>query len=860
LYFQRAGSVVTIWSEGGQEAASVITNKSKYDTVPRLPSRVCSSQFEALQQHKDPFEVDVSDVKKNIRGKEEIYADFSEPPFQDSDRPKISKSGVSKREKLFECASMFFSTKVVNQNTQDDAPIDADYQDVKGGVPESPLCECVVQEEQVKLPPASSTSDPSSQTASPVSNCPNSTPRDGGGDGSTPTPTPTLTPEKVFLPIGSKDPKLNLTNSDDFHAGDRKNHHTVNVNELEIQFLEVDQSEYKSRVLYALVFTIIIYVGGSHMYYNKVVNLVKAQNNYGDPTRELLGYNFELYTITRGYAFARINLNFRLTSSSLMLVLMLWTAVVKLSPNRHHDSIMLFFNITCITILTRFLYDVMLMGVYSQVLGCVKISEQQPFSRLHTFPDLSRENNSHIEALNACILTSNRSIYVCIIIAEVYLLEFTRMTIRKHWHLQISYLYIYILLIFVLQYYLLIFPQTPYKILDLFFHNFFTGTFIYVGVMYREFVSYQQARKKFINEAKSIYTLDKNRNTQMRVYSKLQHEVQNDVIAIEGTVAEMLSTLFNKVERPGSANDSTESINVDPSMEEEAVSEMKNLLANVIMVKRSIHHHDMIRQIDDKSYITRKTWEGLDDIIAMLTEGERNVNVVFGDGIVSEGGGKLPPYEFYLDGDALSFLMADAVRNAKKYSPGGEQVMMVFDFNGKELIVDCQNKVGSKHKALTAENIENIFAREADLANRGFVSSNLGLPAAYHTAKFLPEMELNFYDNHEHQNYGEGNFEVVVHFEVTCTCEMRLGSINKEGSFPVGLVGVAIDDSLVARRTSSLLMTRYLNIEEYYILGVNQKEVLDVVPKIMGRVEGYKKADIILLDQVRPDEEPRQRA
>ena len=72
--------------------------------------------------------------------------------------------------------------------------------------------------------------------------------------------------------------------------------------------------------------------------------------------------------------------------------------------------------------------------------------------------------------------------------------------------------------------------------------------------------------------------------------------------------------------------------------------------------------------------------------------------------------------------------------------------------------------------------------------------SNLGLPAAYDAARFLPDVELYFYDNHTDPAYGKDpNFEIVVHFEVRYKCKKRNSKINTL-NLPKGLVGVAIDD------------------------------------------------------------------
>ena len=439
------------------------------------------------------------------------------------------------------------------------------------------------------------------------------------------------------------------------------------------------------------------------------------------------------------------------------------------------------------------------------------------------------------------------------------------MTLRKHWHLQTCYLYSYILLFVVLQSELMKFDpfesdslQNEWrghegdhddKVLSaidhLFSANIVTGTFIHMAVMYREMHYNKQAKNKFKDEANVILAIDKIRRSQMLMYMQLQHEVQNAMIAIEGTVAGMLSAMLgNEVVSPDEGAG-----NAGETREDEVVTEMKNVLSNVIFIKRSIHHHDMIRQINDRNYITRSVWESMDDIISMLTEGEKNVCIKYRRGI-ERINGKIQPTDFCLDADALCFIMADAIRNAKKYGPQDQEVTICFDYDGDYLTVDCQNKVNPlKYKPLTHQRIKQIFAREADQALKGFVSSNLGLPAAYDAARFLPNITLNFYDNHLDPRYGvDPNFNIIVHFEVKCKCKSRRSEVYAL-HLPAHIVGFAIDDSLVARRTSALLLEKVLKLDKVTLLGETKEEVLSAIPKILGVEEGYEMAGIVLLDQ-----------
>ena len=432
--------------------------------------------------------------------------------------------------------------------------------------------------------------------------------------------------------------------------------------------------------------------------------------------------------------------------------------------------------------------------------------------------------------------------FVLVVVVEVYALQFIRMTLRKHWHLQVCYLYVYLLLFVGLQLKLRSFKQMMTEAVDhLFIANVVTGTFIYVAVMYREKVYNSQAKSKFKDEANAILTIDRIRRSQMLLYTKLQHEVQNAMIAIEGTVAGMLSAVLS--------NKQVSSEEEEGAMrEDEAIAEMRNVLSSVILVKRSIHHHDMIRQINDRTYITRNVWETLHNIVSMLTEGERRIIVTYGEGI-ERANGKILPTDFLLDADALCFVMADAIRNAKKYGPRGHKVKIFFDYDGEYLTVDCQNMTDDQYEPLTQKRIKNIFAREANQALRGFVSSNLGLPAAYDAARFLPDVVLNFYDNHSDPRFGvEPDFKIVVHFEVKYKCKSRRSEID-DLRLPENLVGFAIDDSLVARRTSALLMERVLKLKKTHVMGKTKQEVLNAVPKILGIEQGYEMAGIVLLDQ-----------
>ena len=161
-------------------------------------------------------------------------------------------------------------------------------------------------------------------------------------------------------------------------------------------------------------------------------------------------------------------------------------------------------------------------------------------------------------------------------------------------------------------------------------------------------------------------------------------------------------------------------------------------------------------------------------------------------------------------------MFADAIRNANKYSPQGHTPTISIDYDDEgRLTICCRNKVDpSRHKTLTADEIVKIFAREANLAKRGYVSSNLGLPAAYAAATFLPGYNLQFYEDEDK----------TVKFVVTLNAPSKF--FNIEEKLPNNLVGVACDDSLVSRKTAKMFMDRKLGLsEESYVLGETREEV-----------------------------------
>ena len=212
-------------------------------------------------------------------------------------------------------------------------------------------------------------------------------------------------------------------------------------------------------------------------------------------------------------------------------------------------------------------------------------------------------------------------------------------------------------------------------------------------------------------------------------------QILNAVIEVEGSVAEILSSILDN-----------EHTNLDPSIgddnsksvDRELIGEdLNNILMKAIKIKRNIHNHDMIRQIGDKTYMMKRTLETAEDILDMLTEGEgKGVNAALGESI---GGDKRKVVKYLLDCDALSFVMADAVRNANKYSQKGHVPTLSIDYIGGHLVVKCKNKTDpARHKPLTKEEVQKIFARESYNASRGYISSNLGLPAAYDAAKYFP--------------------------------------------------------------------------------------------------------------------------
>ena len=66
-----------------------------------------------------------------------------------------------------------------------------------------------------------------------------------------------------------------------------------------------------------------------------------------------------------------------------------------------------------------------------------------------------------------------------------------------------------------------------------------------------------------------------------------------------------------------------------------------------------------------------------------------------------------------MDVDAISFVMADALRNANKYSPPGHVPTVELDYIDGHLVIKCKNATNpSRDKKLTKSEVARIFARE----------------------------------------------------------------------------------------------------------------------------------------------------
>jgi hypothetical protein len=172
----------------------------------------------------------------------------------------------------------------------------------------------------------------------------------------------------------------------------------VSVDDLEMQFMETDLVEYKARILFVLVLTLLGYMGETYMSYTYIIDYVKRVS--GGDRVNLLFQDFELMLMHRGYKFAEFELSIRFSSILSVGTLLSWIMAVVLTPNSHHDSVMFFFSFAFLTIMTYFSYNILLLSSYKLVAGCEYIAPHLddtpsyfPFRPLVGFNDLSREGN-----------------------------------------------------------------------------------------------------------------------------------------------------------------------------------------------------------------------------------------------------------------------------------------------------------------------------------------------------------------------------------------------------------------------------------------------------------------------------------
>ena len=103
---------------------------------------------------------------------------------------------------------------------------------------------------------------------------------------------------------------------------------------------------------------------------------------------------------------------------------------------------------------------------------------------------------------------------------------------------------------------------------------------------------------------------------------------------MEGIVADTLSSIIDSENEGNSllGRGDRGSGGSDKVNNGEVSFQLDNLLVKAIKIKRNIHNHDIIRQIGDKTYMMKRTYETARAILSILTEGEgSNVNVKLGE-------------------------------------------------------------------------------------------------------------------------------------------------------------------------------------------------------------------------------------
>ncbi|GMH92432.1 hypothetical protein TL16_g12347 [Triparma laevis f. inornata] len=459
---------------------------------------------------------------------------------------------------------------------------------------------------------------------------------------------------------------------------------------------------------------------------------------------------------------------------------------------------------------------------------------------------LTPDGFSTIRAPHNCLINVYRGIMVSTVTCFAFYITFLTLVVQRYYHAQISYLFTYFLIFFLFQGHvqgsiIASLDSSVRQNLDtLVSHNQFTGFILTVAVMYKDYVDNCFARAKWGEERWNVWKTNVSVTNQRARYKVLQHKIQNAVIEVEGIIAELLTNFIEVQKGVLSTKEGKEKEFSQMSPSEQITYDMENILQKAIKIKRNIHSHDIIRQIGDKTYQVKRSYESTSDIVSLLTEGEGSqVKVEIGENCSKNN--KTQVQKFLIDSDALSFVFADAIRNARKYSPPGHIPTISIDYQEEVgfLVICCMNKTNpSRHKTLTDDEIARIFAREAKLAQRGFVSSNLGLPAAYAAASFLPGYDLEFFEDKDK----------IVKFKVSLKAPSKFFDI--EQKLPDNLIGLACDDSLVSRKTVKMFMDRKLELsDQSYILGETREEVLKCVDYALGKEAGFNKADIVIMDQ-----------
>ena len=285
-----------------------------------------------------------------------------------------------------------------------------------------------------------------------------------------------------------------------------------------------------------------------------------------------------------------------------------------------------------------------------------------------------------------CHLNAFRSNLVATVNSLVFILSYVGLAIRKYHYLQVTYLVTYVMIFFAVQGEIRDLPFAgKFETEEIILHNKITGAILVVAQMYQTYVGGRMLRQRWSQERWSAWLREKSMKKSGERYRVLQHKILNGgesgargangarskatkrcdyyafsaccplgsslslcssltpflfvVIEVEGSVAEFLSKIVD---------------NLQTDREHFVCVNLNNILMKAIKIKRNIHNHDMIRQIGDKTYMVKRTYESAEDILDMLAEGEgKNVTVDVRESVDDNDGKENKVVKYLLDCDAL---------------------------------------------------------------------------------------------------------------------------------------------------------------------------------------------------------------